>query len=208
MSLAQERSALSASLARTADNSAFYAALIAADGVREINEMAGFRADPRYRLIRVDHRVETAKSEEFEIALVDDIELSVAYYDKVTLVCEPNVSSRLLARNLVWRSANRRHSLALRDISQQVLFSYIVHNYDILVAADTMTDGGIFYWHRQVSRAIEKGLHVYLYDPTTQSLRSVPTQHDLSDLQGQAWSDASHETLRAIISISPLVSRP
>lgn len=79
MSLAaQERGALSALLSRTADNSAFYTALTAADGVSEINELAGLRADPRYRLVRVDRRLGPGKNE-FEIALVDDIEMSVAF---------------------------------------------------------------------------------------------------------------------------------
>jgi hypothetical protein len=203
---AQKRSALSAFLTGTADNSAFYTALTAADGMREINEQAGLRADPRYRLVRVDHRLGPAKNE-FEIALVDDIELSVAFYDKVTLVCVPGVSNRLLARNLVWRSANRRHSLALRDISQKVLFNYIVQYYDIFLAADTMTDGGNFNWHRHVSRAIEKGLYAFVYHPTTQALQSIPTQGALNDLQDLAWSDGDHEGLRAVISLSPMVSR-
>ncbi|MBA6112387.1 hypothetical protein H4C48_18720 [Pseudomonas asiatica] len=207
MSLAaQERSALSVLLARTADNSAFYTALTAADGVREINELAGLRADPRYRLVRVDRRLGPEENQ-FEIALVDDFELSVAFYDKVTLVCVPRVSSRLLARNVVWRSASSSHSLALRDISQKVLFNYIVQYYDIFLEADTMTDGGNFNWHRQVSTAIEKGLYVFGYDPTTQALQSIPTQRALNDLQDLAWSNSNHEALRAVISLSPLASR-
>lgn len=204
MSLALPKSsALSTILARTADNSAFYATLTAAEGVREITEMAGL-TDPRYRLVRVDHRMGTAERNEFEIALIDDIELSVVYYDKVTLVYAPEVSSRQLARNLVWRSANSRHSLALRDISQKILFSYIVNDYDILLTEEAMTDGGNFYWHRQVSRAIEKGLHVYAYDPTMQALWPIATQRDLNDLQDQAWVGGNHEALQAIISSSQI----
>lgn len=57
---------------------------------------------------------------------------------------------------------SKRYSRALRDVSQHVLFSYLVQTYDILVAADPMTDGGNLQWHRQVSRAIEKGLHITL----------------------------------------------
>lgn len=174
--------------------------------MREINELAGLKVDPRYRLVRVDRRLGPAKNE-FEVALVDDIEMSVAFYDKVTLVCVPEVSSRLLARNSIWRSASSRHSPALRDISQQVFFNYIVQHYDIFLAADTMTDGGNFNWHRQVSRAIEKGLYAFVYDPTTQALQSIPTQGALNDLLDQAWSDTNHEALRAVISLSPLASR-
>lgn len=204
---ALERSALSALLALRADNAAVYAALTAAKGVRDINEIAGLGADPRYRLIRVDHRLGTAERNEFEIALVDDIELSVAYYDKVTLVRAPKVSTRYLASNLAWRSASSRHSLALRDISQKILFSYLVHHYDILLAANKMADGGVFYWPRQVSRALKKGLHVYTYEPTTQAIQSIPTQRALDDLQDQVWSGTSQEDLQAIISIAALVLR-
>lgn len=206
MSLAaQDRSALSALLARTADNSAFYRAILAADGVCEITEPAGLRVDPHYRLVRVDHRLGTAKNE-FEIALVDDFQSSVAYYDKVTLGLDLRVSSQYLAQNHVWRSASKRHSLALHNITQKVLFSYIVHSYDILLAADTMTDGGNFYWHRQVSRALEKGLYVYVYDTTMQVLRLIQTQSALNQLQNQAWSAGNQEALRAIISTSTRAS--
>ncbi|MFT4453406.1 hypothetical protein [Pseudomonas sp. RTCS2] len=201
----QDRSALSALLARTADNSAFYTALTAADGVSEINEMAGFRVDPRYRWIRVDQRLGTAN--EFEIALVDDMDLSVAYYDKVTLRRGTRASSRDLAHNLVWRSASRRHSLALSDISQKVLFCYIVQHFDILLTAETTIDGGNFYWHRLVSQAIEQGLHVYVCELTSQEFRPIPSQQALRDLQDQAWSEANPETLRAIISIFAQATR-
>lgn len=196
---AQDRNALSALLTRTADNSAFYRALMAADEVLEINEMAGLRVDPRYRLVRVDHRLGTAKNE-FEIALVDDLQLSVAYYDKVTLVRDLRVSSQYLAQNDVWRSASERHSLALSDMTQKVLFNYIVLSYDILLSSETMRDGGNFYWHRQVSRAIEKGLYVYVYDTTLQVLRPVPTQSALNEILDHAWSGVSQEALLAIIS--------
>jgi len=205
MSLAtQERRSLLELLARSTDNSAFYAALTGADGVREINEVAGLRADPRYRLVRVDHRLGKANSNKFEVALLDDIELSVAYYNKVTLVRAPGVSSRQLAHNIVWRSASNRHSLALHDISQKVLFNYIVQNYDIFLAADLMTDGGNFHWHRQVSRAIENGLHVYVYNPATQALEPAATQYALNDIKDQTWSGTNQEAMKAIISAAPL----
>lgn len=203
---ALERSALSALLARRADNAAVYAALTAAKGVREINEIAGLEADPRYRLIRVDHRLGTAERNEFEIALVDDVELSVAYYDQVTLVRAPKVSTRYLASNLAWRSASSRHSLALRDISQKVLFSYLVNHYDILLAANKMADEGIFIGPDRFLGRL-KGLHVYTYNPTTQAIQSIPTQRALDDLQDQVWSGISQDDLQAIISISALVLR-
>lgn len=205
MSLAaQERSSLSELLVRSTDNSAFYAALTGADRVHEINEVVGLRADPRYRLIRVDHRLGKANNIRFEIALLDDIELSVAYYNKVTLMRAPGVNTRQFAHNIVWRSPSSRHSLALRDISYKVLFNYIIQNYDIFLAADLMTDGGIFHWHRLVSRAVKNGLHAYVYDAATQALQPIPTQYALNEIQDQAWSGTNQEAMKAIISTSPL----
>ncbi|MCS4065485.1 hypothetical protein [Pseudomonas putida] len=203
-----KRSAISTLLARTADNSAYYTALTTAEGlfeITEINELVDLRADPQYRLIRIDHRLGMEERDGFEIALVDDIELSVAYYDKVTLGRSPDIGRRKLASNLIWRSASNRHSRALRDISQKVLFSYMVNDYDILLDAEAITDGGNFYWHRQVSRAIEKGLHAYAYDPTTQALRPIQTQLALNNLQDQVWTEVNHKALIAIISNSQIL---
>lgn len=82
---------------RTADNAALYAALTTAEGVREISEQGC--TEPGYRLIRVDDRLKTVGYSEFEIALVNDAQLSVAYYDKVTLVRMTETGSRHAARN-------------------------------------------------------------------------------------------------------------
>lgn len=157
-------------------------------------------------MIRVDHRKETSSKNEFEIALVDDVELSVAYYDKVTLLPEPKVSGGQLAYNLVWRSASSRYSEALNDSSLQLLFDYTIQDYDIFLVADKMIDGGIFDWYRQVSKAIDKGLHAYVYDQITKALEPIPTQRALSEFQDQAWSGAHQNSLRAIISSTALAS--
>lgn len=200
----EQYTALSEPYARTADNTALYAALTKAEGVLEIGEQAGC-AEPGYRLIRIDDRLNSVGS--IEIALVDDAQSSVAYYDRVTLVSMPEIASRPVARNQVWRSASKRHSLALRDISQKVLFGYIAQRYDLLLAEGEVFGGGKFYWHRQVSRAIEAGLIVCVYEPVEQAFRSVSTQRALDDIQDHAWSKASPEPLLALVSILPLSNR-
>ncbi|WDM89254.1 hypothetical protein LG197_03995 [Pseudomonas asiatica] len=195
---AEQCDAVSEPFTRTAENKALYVALTKAEGVLEISEQAGC-AEPGYRLIRIDDRLKSVG--DIEIALLDDAQSSVAYYDKVTLVSMPEIASRPIARNQVWRSASKRHSLALRDISQKVLFGYIARRYDLLLAESEVFGGGKFYWHRQVSRAIEAGLIVSVYEPVEQAFRSVSTQRELDDIQDHAWSTASPEPLLALVSM-------
>lgn len=194
-------------LTRAADNADLYAVLTAADGVREISEREGFSPTPGFRLIRVDHRLESDDVNHVEIALIDDAELSVAYYDRVTLEYIPKVSRRQVARNQVWRSASMRHSQALLDISKKVLFGYIVDEYDLLLTEHDVSNNGYFYWHRQVSRAIELGLYVYAYEPATQTLLPIPSQSVLNDIEGQVWSGTDHDPMLALVSRLPLGGR-
>lgn len=155
---------------------------------------------PGYRLVRVDDRLNKVGGNEFEIALVDDASALVAYYAKVTVVDFPCSGNRPVARCQIWRSADMRHAQALLDISQRVLFGYIIRHYDVHLDEAEITGGGRFYWHRQVSRAIYEGLHVYLYDPISQELRLMHTQHALNEIEDQAWSGNNQKTLQALIS--------
>ena len=202
-----ERAELTELLKLTADNSAIYAALTGADGVSEIGVHSGYSAQPRYRLIRVDHRLQKGSVDQFEIALVDDAESSVGFYATATLLSIPELSSRKIARHQVWRSAIIRHSLALRDISQAVLFGYILQRYDLVIAEDAVTGDGKFYWHRQVSRVVDLGFYVYAYNPATQVLSPIPTQSALNDVQDQIWSGTNSDHVQALISIHPLPSQ-
>lgn len=200
----KELEALPELLTCTTGNSAFYARLTRADGVSNIVENAGYSAQPGYRLIRVDHWPPEGEVNDFEIALVDDAEASVVFYTKVSLLSNPEVSNRYIARHQVWRSASTRHSLALLEISRTVLFGYILQRYDLLLEVDAFAGDGTFYWHRQISRAIELGFHVRIYNQATQAFRSIPTQCELSYLQDQIWSCTALESLQAFISNSPL----
>lgn len=192
------------SLARTAENFALYAALTGAEEMRDISELAGYVAQPGYRLIRVDDRLKTLGDTEFEIALIDDAQSSVAYYVKAAIVCIPETGNRPAVRNRVWRSASNRHSLALRDISQKVFFGYIAQHYDLLLADGEIFGSGKYYWHRQVSRAIEAGLNVSVYVQAAQRFLPVATQCALNDIQDQAWSRTNPEPLLALVSIIPI----
>ncbi|AVF57467.1 hypothetical protein JRG49_01630 [Pseudomonas fulva] len=194
-------------LTHTANNSALYASLVAAQGWRDISEQVGYSADPGYRLIRVDDRLSAVGSNEFEIALVDDVRSAVAYYDKVTLVSIPEAGNRLAARNQIWRSADVNHILPLREITQKVLFGYIAQLYNLILAEGDMPSGGRFYWHRQVSRAIEAGFYVYVYESTTGGFRSISTQHALNDLLDQIWSADKPEPFLALVSTFALISQ-
>ncbi|MFJ4051440.1 hypothetical protein [Pseudomonas hunanensis] len=196
----KDRTSLAELLTRTAENHALYAVLTVADGFSDISESADYSSQPGYRLIRVNHRLGEDRVKEFEIALLDDSEASIAYYAKINLLSIPEISSRLIAQHLVWRSASIRHSAALRDISRTVLFSYLVQDYDVLLAEDSITGDGRFYWSRQVSRAIELDLRVYAYDLTTQTLQAISTQQALNGVQDQAWSGVSPKIARALIS--------
>ncbi|MDH0619158.1 hypothetical protein [Pseudomonas fulva] len=187
-------------LACTADDIALYAALTGAKNIREISELAGYVAQPGYRLIHVDDRLKTFGDIGFEIALVDDVQSSIAYYVEAALVRIPETGNRPAVRYQVWRSASNRHSLALRDISQKVFFGYIVQHHDLLLAGDEISGNGKHYWHRQVSRAIEAGLSVSVYVQAAQRFRPVTTQCGLNDIQDQAWSHTNQEPLLALVS--------
>lgn len=191
-------------LMRTADNAAFYTALTRAEGMHEISDKAAFGGESPYRLIRVDGRFEKADDDEFEIALIDDAESSVAYYDKVTVVHLPEISSRRIAHSRIWRSASYRHSLALRDILQKVLFGYLVQEYDVLISQGPASWESEFYWYRKVSCAVEAGLYVYVQDLATEELRPIPTQSALNEIQDRSWSGTDEGSLRAFISVFPL----
>ncbi|PYG97492.1 hypothetical protein CVV67_26850 [Arthrobacter stackebrandtii] len=83
----------------------------------------------------------------------------------------------------------------------------ILQRYALLLVEDAVKDDGKFYWHRQVSRAIALGFHVYAYDFATQALRSIPTQCAPNDVQELTWSITAPVYLLALISTYSLVSQ-
>lgn len=181
-----------AHLVRTADNAALYTALSGAQHVADISADAQCVLAPGYRLIRVDHRVRP-NSDEFEIALINDVESSVVYYNKVVISVIRDLNCRPATQNLVWRSSNAQHSAVLRDVAQKVFFNYVLERYDVILSDNQHTGDGKFFWQRQMSNAIALKMHVYYYKMLTAELQHIPTQEALNDLEDKLWSEEDEQ---------------
>lgn len=177
-----------ARLMRTADNAQLYALLSSARCVSDISADTQCLLAPGYRLVRVDHRIRPG-SDEFEIALLNDVEHSVVYYNKVLISKINDLNCRHATQNMVWRSANAQHSVVLRDVAQKVIFSYILERYDVILSDNQQAGEGKFFWQRQMSNAISFGLHVYYYQILSAQLQPILTQGELNNLEDQLWSE-------------------
>lgn len=177
-----------AHLMRTADNAELYAALNGSERVTDISRDAQCNLAPGYRLVRVDHRIRP-NGDEFEVALLNDVEFSVVYYNKVMISVITDLNCRPATQNLVWRSPNAQHSAVLRDVAQKVFFNYILERYDVILSDNQQTGEGKFFWQRQMSNAIAFGLHVYYYQMMSAQLQPIETQDALNNLEDQLWSE-------------------
>ncbi|HHH9441205.1 TPA: hypothetical protein ACP32N_003142 [Pseudomonas aeruginosa] len=177
-----------AHLVRSEDNARLYAELSAAEQVQDISGEAQCLMAPGYRLIRIDHRVRPS-SDDFEIALLNDVEKYVVYYNKVVISMILDLNCRPATQNLVWRSTHAQHALILRDVAQKVFFNYVLAHYDVILSDNNQTGEGKHFWQRQMSNALAFGFHVYYYQMMTASLQPIPTQADLDDLEDQLWSE-------------------
>jgi hypothetical protein len=177
-----------AHLTRTAENAALYASLLGAEHVADISAEAKCALAPGYRLIRVDHR-KRPSSDEFEIALVNDVDSSVVYYNKVMISIITDLNCRPATQNLVWRSSNALHAAVIRDVPQKVFFNYILEKYDVILSDNLQTGDGKFFWQRQMSNALAFGVHVYYYQMMTAQLQPIPNQDALNELEDQLWSE-------------------
>jgi len=189
-----------ADLVRSVANSHLYDLLIAAERTADISAEAQCILAPGYRLLRVDHRVRPS-SDEFEIALINDLERSVVYYNRVVISNIVDLNCRPATQNLVWRSANAQHAAVLRDVAQKVFFNYILERYDVILSDNQQTGEGKFFWQRQMSNALALGLHVYYYQMLTADLEPIKNQDELNDLEDQLWAeDDGQEYHLALIS--------
>jgi len=189
-----------AHLMRTADNARLYGGLTEAEQISDISADAQCILAPGYRLLRIDHRTRPT-SDEFEIALVNDVEKSVVYYNRVVISAIVDLNCRPATQNLVWRSPNAQHSAVLRDVAQKVFFHYILERYDVILSDNQQTHEGKFFWQRQMSNALALNLHVYYYQMLTASLKPIANQDELNDLEDQLWSeDDGQEYHLALIS--------
>lgn len=179
-------------LERTEDNSRFYEVLSAAERLSDISADAQCVLAPGYRLLKVEHRLRL-NGDEFEIALLNDVDRSVVYYNKVSITAIVDLNCRPATQNLVWRTTNARHDAVLRDTAKKVFFNYILQRYDVILSDNQQTGEGRHFWQRQMSYAIELGLHVYYYQMLTALLQSIPTQDALGDLRDKLWSEADEQ---------------
>ncbi|AUF99813.1 hypothetical protein CXQ81_04145 [Pseudomonas sp. 09C 129] len=177
-----------AHLMRSAENTNMYGNLTGSQRISDISADAQCVLAPGYRLIRVDHRMRPT-SDEFEIALVNDIEHSVVYYNRVVISAIADLNCRPATQNLVWRSPNAQHAAVLRDVAHKVFFNYVLERYDVILSDNQQTGEGKFFWQRQMSNALAFGLHVYYYQMMTALLQPILTQDDLNNLEDQLWSE-------------------
>lgn len=174
------------------DNARLYESLTAAEAVIDISADAQCIMAPGYRLLRINHR-ERPSSDRFEIALVNDVLKSVAYYNQVVISNIVDLNCRPATQNLVWRSADSRHSAVLRDVAQKVFFNYILSRYDVILSDNQQTGEGKFFWQRQMSTALALGLHVYYYQMMNATLVDIPDQDALDGLADQLWSESDDQ---------------
>lgn len=179
-------------LEKTEDNSRFYEALSAAEKVSDISADAQCVMALGYRLLKVEHRLRP-NGDEFEIALLNDVDRSVVYYNKVSITDIIDLNCRPATQNLVWRSTNARHDDVLRDTARKVFFNYILQRYDVILSDNQQTGEGRHFWQRQMSYAIALGLHVYYYQMMTAQLQPIPTQDALGELRDMLWSEADEQ---------------
>lgn len=170
------------------ENARLYDSLVGAENCIDISADAQCVMAPGYRLLRVDHRTRPS-SDRFEIALVNDVLKSIAYYNQVVITGIVDLNCRPATQNLVWRSTDSRHSLVLRDVAQKVFFNYILNRYDVILSDNHQTGEGKFFWQRQMSTALALGLHVYYYQMLNASLVEIPDQDALDGLADQLWSE-------------------
>lgn len=189
-----------APLVLTEENTRLYDSVTVAEHSFEISRETRCGLAPGYRLLRIDHRLRPS-SDEFEIALVNDIEKSVVYYNKVIIAPIIDLNCRPATQNLVWRTANAQHYAILRDVAQKVFFNYILDRYDVILSDNQQTGEGKFFWQRQMSNALAYGMHVYYYQMLSANLREIADQEALNQLENQLWAeDDGQEYHLALIS--------
>lgn len=179
-------------LMRTEDNSRLYAQVIAAVNISDISAEAQCILAPGYRLLRIDQRL-GASNDLFEIALINDVDKTVVYYNKVMVSNIVDLNCRPATQNLVWRSPNAQHAVVLRDVAQKVFFNYILNNYDVILSDNQQTGEGKFFWQRQMSTALSLGLHVYYYQMMTANLQPIIDQNALNNLEDEIWSESDEQ---------------
>ena len=142
---------------------------------------------PGYRLLRLDGR--EGSSDTFEIALLNDVTRQVVYYNHVALLQMVDLNCRPASQMMVWRSSDQAHEAVLRDLAGRVFFNYILERYDVILSDNSHTGAGQFFWKRQMSAALARGLYVYFYRMMLSQLERIENQAALDELDDSLWGD-------------------
>jgi hypothetical protein len=176
-----------AHLVRTADNAHLYQRIATAENLTEISAAARHTLPPGYRLLRIDAL--TPDVHEFDVALLNDVEKSVVYFNRVMVSSIHDLNCRPATQMLVWRSQADAHKLVLRDLAQDVFFNYILERYDVILSDNHQTNEGKFFWQRLMSRALALDLKVYYYQMMDATLDPINDQEALNELEDKLWSE-------------------
>lgn len=177
-----------AHLVRTEDNARLYQRLSNETRLSDISAEAKNPVPPGYRLLRIDPAPGTA-IHEFEIALLNDVEQTVVYYNRVSVTGISDLNCRPATQMLVWRSQNALHQMVLRDLAKNIFFNYILEHYDVILSDNNQTAEGKFFWQRQMSQALAYNIHVYYYQMMTAELQPIADQAALDNLEDKLWAE-------------------
>ncbi len=186
----------------TVTNRAIYHALVGHEHIHDIAPELGLALPLGYRLICVTTRL---GGDKFEIALVNDHTVEVAYYNQVIIVHCEDLECRPASQQRVWRSYNQHHKAVLRDLPSAVFFGYILARYDVILSDNMQIGAGLHFWKARMSEALYRRLYVYHYQRITGELHQIRTDAELADLSDQIWGNPQpHEWQLAIIACKPL----
>lgn len=191
-----------ADLSITDKNRQLYEELAGHVHIQDIAAEVGRPLPHGYRLIMVAAR---KGSDKFEIALVQDQLKEVVYYNQVVIVPYIDLSARPATQLLVWRSTDFTHSAILSGLPGAVFFNFILKRYDVILSDNVQTGEGQYFWQRQMSEALARGLHVYHYQLMSAALTHIKDQAHMKSITDLLWgeTDEYRESL-AIISQTPL----
>lgn len=155
-----------------------------------------------YRLIMVTAR---KGHDKFEIALVQDQMKEVAYYNHVIIVPYTDLNCRPATQQLVWRSTDYSHSAVLSGLPVSVFFNFILKRYDVILSDNVQTGEGQYFWQRNMSEALARGLYVYHYQLMSATLTHIKDQEHMKSLTDKLWGETDdYKESLAIISCKEL----
>lgn len=158
--------------------------------VTPIERAAKHTLAPGYRLVRVDGREpEINGFPTFEIALLNDITQQVVYYNHVIITQVSDLNCRPASQMMVWRSSDQKHEAVLNNLANNVFFNYILERYDVILSDSSHTGQGQFFWKRQMSSALARGLYVYFYRMLEAQLEPILNQEALDELDESLWGE-------------------